>query len=355
MRIVLHAGMHKTGSTAIQAAFCRTPPDGVETPGGPRLNLSDDVQLLFQTGPALEKFRAARYAHLDAAALARWRADVLERWRAALRRCRAPVFLISAEDLSAPDFGMDALARLVAFLHETCPGAGIEALAYIRPPVPFMQSAFQQRVKEDKPAAREIDLRSLWPGYRARLEKFDTVLGTDAVLLRPFDPSAFPEGDVVADMAQVLGVRTAGGQRANDGLSLEAMAVAQARLARALPDDYPSPETAARFRALPARALQGFGARRFGFAADLIIPVLAAQADDLRWMETRLGRPFDPASPPPDAIHDAADLRAIALDSRDALAAYVAACPAPVRTARLRALAGRLRRVLTGQDPARNN
>lgn len=359
MRIVLHAGMHKTGSTAIQQAFCAHPPAhlpaGLTTPGGPRLNLSDDVQLLFQTGPALEKFRAARYGNLNSVALLRWRDDLAARWQAALTQARAPVFLISAEDLSAPDFSADALQRLVDFLRAARPDARIEALAYIRPPVAFMQSAFQQRVKEDKPAARDLDLASLWPGYRARLEKFDTVLGRDAVILRGFAPSDFPGGDITADLGRILGVTApGGGGRANDSLSLQALAVAHARLAGILPADYPGPATAARFRALPSRALAGFGSGRFAFAPSLTAPVLAAQAADLDWMETRLGQRLSDSPPAAGAVSGLQELHAIALDSRAPLAAYVAAQPKAPFGPRIRALAGRLGRTLTRRDPARH-
>lgn len=355
MRIILHAGMHKTGSTAIQRAFCAQPIAGLATPGGPRLNQSDDVQLLFQQGAALEKFRAARYGHLDAARLARWRDEVANRWRAALASCTAPVFLITAEDLSAPDFGPEALHRLAGLLQSARPDARVQVLAYVRPPVSFMQSAYQQRVKEGKRSALDLDPLGLWPGYRARLEKFDTVFGPDAVTLRAFDPAGFPGGDVVADMAAFLGVPAlVGGLRANDGFSLQAMAVAYARQAGSLPDDFPSAATAARFRALPARALAGFGGGKFAFSADFAAPALANGRDDLAWIERRIGRPMGDAARAESRVGGPAELLAIALDSRDALAAYVADLPAPPAMVRLRDLASRLRTRLTRREPTRS-
>ncbi|SUZ31964.1 hypothetical protein ROE7235_01715 [Roseibaca ekhonensis] len=353
MRIVLHAGMHKTGSTAIQQAFCSDPPKGLSLPGGPRLNQSDDVQLLFQTGAALDKFHAARYRHLDSAALGRWRDDLAARWRSALARARTPVFLISAEDLSAPDFGQDALVRLVDFLRATRPEAQIEAIAYVRAPRGFMQSAFQQRVKEEKPAARDLDPASLWPNYRARLEKFDAVLGADAVTLRIFAPTHFPNGDVVADLGSFLEVSTASGNQANDGLSLEAMAVAQARLAGRLPVDFPNRALAERFRALPARSLAGLGTRRFAFSDSLVAPVLTANSHDLDWIESRLGQRLTERAAPPDAIGSADELLTLAIDSRDALAAYVAAQTDHARNTALRVWTSRIARTLIRRDPQR--
>ena len=238
-RIVIHAGMHKTGSTAIQAVFGTRGVAGVDHPGGPRANLSDEVLLLFAEGRLLDTVHAARLPHLSRRALMRRRARAEARLAARLARCRAAVFLVSAEDIAAPDFDTAATARMVDFLGRS--GRAIELQAYVRAPVSFMQSAFQQRVKQDKPGAAELDARTLWPCYRDRFEKFDTVLGRDRVHLHAFDPAAFPGGDVVADFAARLGVALpeAPPLRANDGLSREAMAVAWCRLAGRLGPDYP--------------------------------------------------------------------------------------------------------------------
>lgn len=328
-RIVIHAGMHKTGSTAIQEVFGTGGVAGVDHPGGPRANLSDEVLLLFAEGALLEKFHAARLPHLSRRALMRRRARTEARLAARLARSRAPLWLFSAEDIAAPDFDAAATARMADLLGRS--GRGIEVQAYVRAPVSFMQSAFQQRVKQDKPGAAALDADTLWPRYRARFEKFDLVFGRDRVHLHAFDPATFPGGDVVADFAAKLGVALpeAPPVRANDGLSREAMAVAWCRLAGCLGADYPDRARAARFRATPARALSGFGQGRFAFAEAFLAPAIAAQRADLDWMEARLGRTLPDRAPPADGIADAGDMAAIAESCGTALAAHLDTLPPP--------------------------
>ena len=213
-RIILHAGMHKTGSTAIQEMFGTHGVAGVAVPGvavsgGPRANLSDIVLLLFAEGPLLDKIHAARWPHLSRRAPLRARArsrDQLAAQIAAwLADGTAPRFLVSAEDISAPDFDHAAVARMAAFFDRF--GAETHVHAYARAPASFMQSAFQQRVKQEKPGAVDLDAAGLWPRYRARFEPLDDVFGPDRVHLRAFDPDAFTGGDVVADFAGWLGDR----------------------------------------------------------------------------------------------------------------------------------------------------
>lgn len=328
-RLVIHAGMHKTGSTAIQEVFGGRGVAGVDHPAGPRSNLSDTVLLLFAEGPLLEKFHAARLPHLSRRALMRRRARETARLTARLARAQAPIFLFSAEDIAAPDFDGATTARMAEFL--TRSGREIEVRAYVRAPVSFMQSAFQQRVKQDKPGAANLDARTLWPCYRDRFEKFDTVFGRDRVHLHAFDPAAFPGRDVVSDFAARLGVALPGAPdlRANDGLSREAMAVAWCRLAGRLGPDYPDSTRAARFRATPARALAGFGQGRFAFSKAFLGPALEAHRADLDWMETRLGRALPDRSPPVEGLATAADFEVIAENVRAALAAHLDTLPPP--------------------------
>jgi len=346
-QLVVHAGMHKTGSTAIQEVFGARAVAGVDHPGGPRSNLSDTVLLLFAEGPLLEKFHAARVPHLSRRALMRQRAREETRLTARLARARAPIFLFSAEDIAAPDFDVAATARMADFLDRS--GRRIDVRAYVRAPISFMQSAFQQRVKQDKPGAADLDARTLWPCYRARFEKLDTVFGRDRVHLRAFDPSGFPGGDVVADFAAWLGVTLpeAAPLRANDGLSREAMAVAWCRLADRLGADYPDAARAAHFRATPARALTGFGQGRFAFSEEFLGPALEAHRADLNWMETRLGRALPDRAPPAEGLAGVADFEAISEEVRAALAAHLDTLPPPPSGMR-RALARVRRQVRQG-------
>jgi len=264
----------------------------------------------------------------------------------------APRFLVSAEDISAPDFDHAAVARMAAFFDRF--GAETHVHAYARAPASFMQSAFQQRVKQEKPGAVDLDAAGLWPRYRARFEPLDDVFGPDRVHLRAFDPDAFTGGDVVADFAGWLGVGpvTAPPARANDGLSCEAVCVVFCRLAGLLPEEYPAPDLAARFRATPARALAGFGTRRFAFSRAFLDPARAAQRADLDWIEARLGqtlpdRRLPDRQAPGAAPGSAADMRMVAETCRDDLCRFLAQAPPPPTGPR-QALTRLVRRLRTG-------
>ena len=359
-RIILHAGMHKTGSTAIQEMFGTHGVAGVAVPGvavsgGPRANLSDIVLLLFAEGPLLDKIHAARWPHLSRRALLRARARSRDQLAAQLEAWladgTAPRFLISAEDISAPDFDRAAVARMAAFFGQFGGqfGAETHVHAYVRAPASFMQSAFQQRVKQEKPGAVDLDAANLWPRYRARFEPLDDVFGPDRVHLRAFDPDAFTGGDVVADFAGWLGVDpvTRPPARANDGLSCEAVCVVFCRLAGLLPEDYPAPDLAARFRATPARALAGFGTRRFAFSQPFLDPARAAQRADLDWIEARLGRGLPDRQAPVAAPGNAADMRMVSETCRDDLCRFLAQAPSPPTGTR-QALTRLGRRLRTG-------
>ena len=336
-RIILHAGMHKTGSTAIQEVFGSHGVAGVDHPGGTRANLSDMVLLLFAEDALLDKTHAARWPHLGRRALLRARAQERDRLEARigawLERGTAPLFLVSAEDISAPDFDRAAVARMAEFFHRF--DAETHVHAYARAPASFMQSAFQQRVKQEKPGAVDLDAANLWPRYRSRIAPLDDVFGPDRVHLRAFDPEMFPEGDVVADFADWLGVGpvTAPCARANDGLSCEAVCVIFCRLAGLLARDYPAPDLAARFRATPARALAGFGTRAFAFSPAFLAPAQAAQRADLDWIEARLGRAL-PDRARDGGVGSAAEMHAVAETCRDDLCRFLHQAPPPPTGAR---------------------
>ena len=79
----------------------------------------------------------------------------------------------------------------------------MRVIGYVRPPVAFKTSLFQQRVKHGLGA---FNIDGIRPKYRKRFRKFDTVFGTGNVTLRKFDPATFPDRCVVRDFCQQLGI-----------------------------------------------------------------------------------------------------------------------------------------------------
>lgn len=341
-RIILHLGTHKTGSTSIQQTLWRARSDGIGLPRGVKANQSDLARLLFDEGDRLEQFRATRMGDADAATLQTARQTARARLVRDLERCRAPVFVFSAEDMTAPDFPEDAMARAAAFFGGI--SDRVEAVAYVRPPLAFMTSAYLQRLRELKPAALDFAPETLWPNYRDRFEKLDTVFGREAVTLRAFDRATLEGGDVVRDFLGLVDpalAQTIPVIRSNDALSLPALALLYARLAVEAGEDAGfSPEEKARLRGLVARRLRPLAGPRLVIDPGVLEPVRDARSDDLAWMEARLGRAL-PDAPIGEGLSDP---RAMLDIAREALP-LTATLPDPDRASLPRRLWRRLRKM----------
>lgn len=341
-RIVLHMGTHKTGSTSIQQTLWQARADGIGLPRGVKANQSDLARLLFEEGDRLEQFRLSRMGGADRAALDKARHEARTRLSRDLERCRAPVFVFSAEDMTAPDFPEEAMARAAAFFGGF--SDRIEAVAYARPPLAFMTSAYLQRLRELKPAALDFAPETLWPNYRDRFEKLDTVFGPEAVTLRAFDRATLEGGDVVRDFLGLIDpalAQTIPILRSNDALSLPALSLLYARLAVETGEDAGfTPEETSRLGGLVARRLRPLTGPRLVIDPGVLEPVRDAHAEDLAWMEARLGRAL-PDAPIGDGVSDP---RAMLDIAREALP-LTATLPAPARASLPRRLWRRLRQM----------
>lgn len=313
MRVVIHAGMHKTGSSAIQQHFFRRAGDDMVYAPWNEGNHCGLFILLFQD-PALQPqyhgflHRGPAFAERLPAMREEWSA----RLRQAMDRAGGRTVVLSAEDISLPMY-RDAARAMRDFFAEWTDS--IDVVAYARSPRSFAVSVFQQLVKD---GLHRLQPEELWPHYRARFEMLDQVFGADRVTLRPYDRAALAGGDIVHDFAAFVGVDP-GGQVARDvnaTLSAEATALlfAQRKLGDNLPSGFPG--ALAANQAFVDR-LSTLGRSRFDFADALWQPVMARHADDLAWIEARMGRPLADR-PAPDAIPIASedDLLRLAHDSR---------------------------------------
>ena len=298
-RIVIHAGMHKTGSTSIQQVLMRRRPAGISVPRAAQANQSDLARLLFERGPRLEQFRQSRRPGLSMADIQRERARRAARLSRDIARSQAPVFVFSAEDLSDPELPPEAVARMAAFFGEL--SDRVEVVAYVRPPLSFMSSAYLQRLRELKPAALTFAPQTLWPEYRRRFEKFDMAFGRSAVHLRAFDRATLDGGDAVRDFFGFAGVvlPEADILRSNDSISLEGMSLLYLRLCLDAGRSLDIPEDrAAQLRQLTARRVRDLPGARVRLSQDLLDEVRKDRAGDLDWIENRMGRSLDePATP----------------------------------------------------------
>ena len=342
--IIIHAGMHKTGSGSIQDTFAKLDGDRVDLPtwhGVP----SWFVTLFERINP--EKIVDTRHRLLG---------QTLERRRSG--RALRPL-LISGEGMSydhkRAEKGLIAMAE---YLREHS-GEDVRVIAYVRPPRSFMSSWFQQMCKRG--SYRDMATPGVyWPRYRVRFEKLDTVFGRDNVTLKPFQRDRLEGGDVVLDFAREIGFALNPGEVvcANESMSLEAVALLYVcwrfgeRLNRS-EKNYViwrkrlvgciSGLGSRQFVPVDARTARTVGWRyihprpksscRFVLADTFTDPVVEANRADLDWMEARLGVPLsEPAVPEGEGIGSEAELIAVALAARplleDRIAQVIADLPA---------------------------
>ena len=290
MRLILHIGMPKAGSTALQTALAAA--RGPLRRGGvlyPKGALNQNFLIAGVAPPdRLGRLYAQQYGD-DRAAI---REDFDSFWKAiveAIDRRRPEVVVLSGELLfgAIGDTGPEPLRALLDPL-----GARVEIVAYLRRPSDYYLSMAQQRLK----ASWEI--RPVAPvRYRKPLESARAA--ADALHAVPFERPAFPGGDIVADFAARLLPETRDILRAVDdpkvrpSMSAEAMAIVQDFRRRRYPEmnDRFTRDTGALAKHLAAEEL-ALGGQRRPELRPAIRELVDRSSADLLWLRDTLGVTF---------------------------------------------------------------
>jgi len=194
VRVVLHIGPMKTGSTAIQAA------------------LGEHHKALREQGIlALRPFNASfLYVVIDRQLKQRQPLPLHQQMLARLRQDLAGV---KAEDhtilLSGELFGQgldqEGVQALIELLRQACPRPieRLEAVCYLRRQDELSVSLASTKLRH---GLIKLPFTGKPFNYAAMLNVWERALGRQAVQPRRYDPSSWETGDVVADFAAVLGV-----------------------------------------------------------------------------------------------------------------------------------------------------
>lgn len=323
MKVIIHAGMHKTGSTSIQHHFQATTYPGLTYMHvrGDKSNNHKLFKLLFMDpndladDPSFKFLDAELFANLP---------EVRKQWLASLtnsmNNLESNTLLYSAEAISGMRY-RKANLRMAEFFRRWT--GDVTVMAYVRGPLSYAISSFQQRLKGR--LVRDLNVSKLVPRYRAGFSQLDDAYGAASVILRPYARKLLVGGDVVRDFAAFLGVTMQAPPQAEANTSLSAEATAllyvQRRLGQGFVDGFP--------KAMPANnsfveSLRPIGGGKLGFADSLWNPVVAASRADLDWIENRLGQSLpDAPSPGAVAIGSEQDLFDLAVASEEALRTVV--------------------------------
>lgn len=322
---VFHIGMPKTGMTSIQQSLCF----GLSDPAfrylhWQRINCNSQMMLLFNNSSAGRYF--SERLGWSARQVRQYKTRVVQDLDKLLAANSAEVCpLISAE----PSWHMkeSAFTRLRTFMGDR--GYAVKNIAYIRPWKQWLESHFQQRVKGGR-GLTFLPKDHIQLHYRARIQTLDTIFGADQVQILNYVPKQFPEGCVVRDFCQQVGIRAdlLQIQRANDTLTLPAVQLLYA-YRKFGPGYGRGPQAYMEQHLLNQQLLQldGPPVRFHSSIVEALIDELAPQQP---WLEQRLGSAFTEDIYTADdgiCIREEADLFAFAPTTLEWLAAVSHSTP----------------------------
>ncbi len=282
-RCWLHIGMHKTGTTSLQSTLKKIGgrPAWKYICIGGSLHMNTPFHAMFATDPF--KYHWFAKQGISPEDLREKGARLRERLAAAISQTRRQTIIMSAEAL--PLIDADGIARLKDFLDPLFDE--VRVIGYVRPPVSFKISIFQEMVKGGRGKFEIDDIRC---NYRRKFEKFDKVFGRENVVLRKFDPGSFADGCTVSDFFAAVGLKApdrAKIVRANESLSRAACGILYAY--RKFGPGYGSGPGVVAENLRLIDVLLAMKGPKFTAAKSMVAAGLAAETNDLKWMESRLG------------------------------------------------------------------
>jgi hypothetical protein len=211
--IVIHAGMHKTGSSSIQntlSAGIRNPNFHYFSLGEP--NHCGPLVNLFKSHP--ENYHGNRKRGRTIEDIRLIRKSINDDLAEQLASLGDQTGILSAEDLC--NFNKDELLRLRQYLLQS--GHLIKVIVYVRGFYGYIDSAFQQLIKGGLSAFKP---EAAAPSY-SKLDNISEVFQSDDLYFIPFFPDQLHGNDVVRDFAHRLKIplESITNTRANESLSL---------------------------------------------------------------------------------------------------------------------------------------
>jgi len=213
--VIIHIGMHKTGSTSIQASLYGYDDGHAFYARFPEPNHSTAIRGTFSTRP--EAYHQWKKLGLDAAGIQHRCVQYRVQLVTELSRDDRDTLIISGEGIGLLD---DAgKAKFLQLVRQYV--SRVRVVCYIRDPFEFAASYLQQNIKVGRRSCPPV----VSTDYRKRLEVFSEQLQPENLIVRAFDRQSFPGGSVVADFCNIAGLdqRRISEKSANESLSAPAL------------------------------------------------------------------------------------------------------------------------------------
>ena len=285
-RIVLHVGMYKTGSTAIQASLAGYRDGVFEYAPLPPVVDADrqrayNHSLLINTAFDKGHKRAGLLLQFGVAAADFDRVQL--QCRNALEAClsasEAEVLILSAETITS--FDPAAMQELGALLRQHA--SDIQVYAYVRDPFDYVKSTTQEWIKWGYTGDH------LHPvSYRNSFGNLEEVFGAENMSYRLYRRGYLLDGDAVTDFSSWIGLKNNPARRLEANVTLSTDAV---RCIYAL-NNYPMFSSGNGLLHNAWRELHGVFGQLFPGRFEIPARLVAREIDvwDLAWMEARLGQ-----------------------------------------------------------------
>lgn len=275
--------MHTTGTDSLQRTLSgvKNPIDWQYLDVRNYINLSVPFFSMFAPDPtSYHWFGKKGLSRADAVAQGELRKAEIKN---TIQTSRSEQFIISGEGISLLDRqGVDSLHEFFTPLFDD-----IRIIAYIRSPIAFRVSMFQQRLKSGR---AKFDVVDAPLNYQNRFGKFDEVFGSERVHLWKFEPDRFPTGCVVADLCQRIGVQLPAGSLVvppNESLTREACGILYAY--RKLGGGYGVGSTVIKENRGVIDALLAMSGEELKISRFLSAKAMKHDEVSVAWMEDRLG------------------------------------------------------------------
>ncbi|MFD0980532.1 hypothetical protein [Tropicimonas aquimaris] len=219
MKLIVHIGSPKAGSTSIQLGL-QASRDALQDAGITYIAGSREFATLYQRMNRLPTLLAARFQTVEDAE--QWSRDSWDKLEARLADEKPAVAVMSAEHFLNLSHRTGFLARLERNFDD------VHAICYLRDPVSAFASKTNQRIRG---GARLRDLFATWEKdtglwQAAALQRWEERIGRERLHVRAFDRSNLVGGDVVSDfmfrLQEISGLQVpmpASSFRSNESLS----------------------------------------------------------------------------------------------------------------------------------------